>query len=153
MRNRIFLSIIIYLFIAVSVSGQDADSTKTAKEKAKSEKQAAKKKKKEESSSEIPAEKPNRYAQYSNMYDLFRAEFPEIQITGNSILIRGRTSITGSSEPLIVVDGAAITNVEDIIPGNVRSIKVLKGQAAAIYGMRGGNGVIEIITISTQGVK
>jgi TonB-dependent SusC/RagA subfamily outer membrane receptor len=152
MRNTIFLSFIISLFIAVSVSGQDADSSKIAKEKAKSEKQAAKKKKKA-AQSEIPAEKPNRYAKYSNMYDLFRAEFPEIQITGNTILIRGHTSITGSSEPLIVVDGVITSNVEDVMPSNVRSVKVLKGQQAAIYGMRGGNGVIEIVTISTQGVK
>jgi TonB-dependent SusC/RagA subfamily outer membrane receptor len=140
------------LFFIVSVHGQDADSTKVAREKAKSEKQAAKKRKKAESS-EIRAEKPTRYAQYNNIFDLFRAEFPEIQITGNTILIRGRTSITGSSEPLIVVDGVITSNVEDIIPSSVRSLKVLKGQAAAIYGMRGANGVIEIVTISTPGVK
>jgi TonB-dependent SusC/RagA subfamily outer membrane receptor len=87
------------------------------------------------------------------MYDLIRAELPEIQITGNTMLIRGYTSITGSSQPIFVVDGRIMAQIDDIMPNRVRSIRVLKGGAAAIYGMNGANGVIEINTISTVDAK
>jgi TonB-dependent starch-binding outer membrane protein SusC len=88
----------------------------------------------------------HKYSKYTNIYDLIRTELTDVQVTGNSILVRGYTSLTGSSQPIFVVDGVIMQQIDDVIPGNVKSIKVLKGQSAAIYGMRGANGVIEIIT-------
>lgn len=69
---------------------------------------------------------------------------------GFSVRIRGVNSIFGNNEPLYVVDGVPLVSVRGgIVPVNprdVESIDVLKGAAAAIYGWRGGNGVIVITT-------
>ena len=64
------------------------------------------------------------------------------------IQIRGASSITGNSNPLIVVDGYPITGtLASVNPNDVESIEVLKDAAsAAIYGSRGANGVILITT-------
>ena len=59
-----------------------------------------------------------------------------------SILIRGINSITSSTEPLILVDGVEVHDISYLNPRDVRSVDVLKDGSAAIYGSRGGNGVI-----------
>jgi TonB-linked SusC/RagA family outer membrane protein len=62
-----------------------------------------------------------------------------------SVLIRGITS-SGNSTPLILVDGVP-ESMHDINPNDIQSIQVLKDAgAAAIYGVRGSNGVIIITT-------
>jgi TonB-dependent SusC/RagA subfamily outer membrane receptor len=43
-----------------------------------------------------------------------------------------------------VVDGVPVMTVDNIQPQMVKSIQVLKGSAASIYGSRGSNGVIVI---------
>lgn len=60
--------------------------------------------------------------------------------------IRGRTSISGSNSPLIVLDGIIFRgNMVDINMNDVESIDVLKdASAAAIYGSEASNGVILI---------
>jgi TonB-dependent SusC/RagA subfamily outer membrane receptor len=67
------------------------------------------------------------------------------------IRIRGEASLTGGSNPLIVVDGVAMDeefNLNDINPNDVASLDVLKvASAAAIYGSRAAAGVLEITTI------
>lgn len=65
-----------------------------------------------------------------------------------SFRIRGASSINAGKEPLIVVDGAAYeSGWNNINPNDVESITVLKDAAStAIYGARGGNGVILITT-------
>jgi TonB-linked SusC/RagA family outer membrane protein len=65
---------------------------------------------------------------------------------GNAtVLIRGITS-PGNSNPLILVDGVP-ESMHDINPNDIASIQVLKDAgAAAIYGVRGANGVIIITT-------
>jgi TonB-linked SusC/RagA family outer membrane protein len=71
-----------------------------------------------------------------------------------SILIRGLGSITQDSSPLYVIDGVPIESPDNnmIDPANIESISVLKdASATAIYGSRGGNGVIVITT--KRGVK
>ena len=83
--------------------------------------------------------------------------------SGTSMRLRGVSTILGSSEPLIVVDGNVMdVNAGDISsdmneekfaqllnvnPEDIESISVLKDAAAtAIWGSQGGNGVIEIKT-------
>ena len=86
--------------------------------------------------------------------------------SGSSMRLRGVSSINGSQEPLIVVDGNILEdynnddldldNMENeeqfatllqVAPEDIASIKVLKDAAAtAIWGSRGANGVIEITT-------
>lgn len=80
------------------------------------------------------------------------------------IIIRGNSSF-GDNQPLIVVDGIPISNsaqmtnsvnygsgLYDINPQDIESVTVLKGgAAAALYGMRAGNGVVLITTKSGKG--
>ncbi|MCC7379062.1 MAG: TonB-dependent receptor, partial [Chitinophagaceae bacterium] len=72
---------------------------------------------------------------------------PDAQI---NIRVRGGMSITGDNTPLYIVDGIQVENgLSDISPQDIQSIDVLKDAAAtAIYGARGGNGVIIITTKS-----
>lgn len=64
--------------------------------------------------------------------------------------IRGVSSLSGSTSPLIVVDDVAMPenfSINDINPADVKSIDVLKGaSSAAIYGSRAAAGVIMIST-------
>lgn len=63
------------------------------------------------------------------------------------IQIRGVNTINGNSSPLYVVDGVPKDNMNDINPSDVESIQILKdASATAIYGARGGNGVVLIET-------
>jgi TonB-linked SusC/RagA family outer membrane protein len=65
-----------------------------------------------------------------------------------SFSIRGQTSLSGSTQPLIVLDGAIFYgNIGDINPDDVASVDILKGaSAAAVYGRRSANGVLIINT-------
>jgi TonB-dependent SusC/RagA subfamily outer membrane receptor len=81
---------------------------------------------------------------HQNIYEMIRGEIPGVQVTGKSIMIQGPSSINLSTEPLIVVDGVPTASIDDISPQMVKSIEVLKGAAASIYGSRGANGVILI---------
>ena len=64
------------------------------------------------------------------------------------IQIRAASSISGASNPLIVVDGYPISGgIQTINPNDIESLEVLKDAAsAAIYGSRGANGVILVTT-------
>ncbi len=95
--------------------------------------------------------------------------------TGSTrIVIRGNNSLGGNNQPLIVVDGVPMDNyqtangqseygtfdggngISDINPDDIETITVLKGPAAAaLYGTRGGNGVLLVTTkkgISRKGL-
>jgi TonB-linked SusC/RagA family outer membrane protein len=71
----------------------------------------------------------------------FAGQQPDMQI-------RGQKSITGSNDPLIVVDGVIyLGNISDINPNDIASFDVLKdATSAAAYGSRSANGVIIIST-------
>ena len=64
------------------------------------------------------------------------------------IQIRAASSISGDSNPLIVVDGYPISgSIATVNPNDIQSLEVLKDAAsAAIYGSRGANGVILVTT-------
>ena len=83
--------------------------------------------------------------------------------SGNRIRIRGASSVSLASTPLLIVDGVRIDNsveasglftggqtvsrFEDINPEDIESIEILKGPAAsALYGTAAANGVIQITT-------
>ena len=64
----------------------------------------------------------------------------------SSVMLRGTSSLYGSSAPLILVDGIP-GSLATVAPEDIESIDVLKdGSATAIYGTRGTNGVIIITT-------
>jgi len=85
--------------------------------------------------------------------------------SGSSIRIRGNNTISGTSQPLVVVDGMPINNsqiygnssrfggvtqqsrMNDLNPNDIKSVEVLKGaSAAALWGSKAANGVIVIQT-------
>jgi TonB-linked SusC/RagA family outer membrane protein len=111
-------------------------------------------------------------ARESNIINSLSGKIAGVQITSSSgsvgsssrITLRGISSITGNTEPLFIVDGVPMDNtnfgnagsgggrdlpngISNINPDDVESIEVLKGPtAAALYGIRAGNGAIIITT-------
>ncbi|HRZ96870.1 MAG TPA: SusC/RagA family TonB-linked outer membrane protein, partial [Paludibacter sp.] len=68
--------------------------------------------------------------------------------------VRGGGSITQDNTPLYIVDGFPASNINNISPGDIQSIDVLKdASSTAIYGSSGANGVVIITTKSAQGGK
>ncbi len=81
---------------------------------------------------------------------------------GISVRLRGPSTIVGSSDPLYIVDGVIVNNdsrelldlggyaqnrLVDLNPNDIERIEVIKGAAAAaIYGSRASNGVVQIFT-------
>jgi TonB-dependent SusC/RagA subfamily outer membrane receptor len=90
-----------------------------------------------------------KYASYRTIYDMIRGEVPGVQVNGTSITVQGVSSLTLSTEPLFVVDGIVVNSIDYISPISVKSIEILKGSAASIYGSRGANGVILIRLFGT----
>ena len=88
--------------------------------------------------------KDNKYDSYTSIYDMIRGEVPGVQVVGTQILIRGIISINSGNDPLLVVDGMPVSSIDNISPRQVKSISVLKGSDAAIYGTRAAGGVILI---------
>lgn len=92
--------------------------------------------------------------------------------SGVSLNIRGFASITGNTQPLIVMNGVPIRSGEfnngsywsnqriqgngltDLNPADIEDITILKGaSAAALYGSEANNGVVMITTKSGRGTK
>lgn len=65
-----------------------------------------------------------------------------------SIRLRGATSISGSQEPLIIIDGTiSRATLADISAEDIERIEVIKGAAASsLYGSDAANGVVQIFT-------
>ncbi|MEO8172916.1 MAG: TonB-dependent receptor [Sediminibacterium sp.] len=96
----------------------------------------------------------------SNVAEAMTGRMPGVQVTtvdgqpGADVVIRvrGGGSITGSNDPLYIVDGFRVSSLNDIAPSDIASIDVLKDAAtAAIYGAAGANGVVIITTKSAKG--
>ena len=113
-------------------------------------------------------------ARETNLVNTLSGQVAGLQVVRSSngpagsskIILRGNNSLTGSNQPLIVVDGVPVDNftgadnndywypsldmgngLSDINADDIESMSVLKGpSAAALYGSRAGNGVILITT-------
>ena len=111
-----------------------------------------------------------------NLTTLLNARTPGAIITngsgrigaGPTIQIRGRSTLSLSSEPIVYIDGVRVNNdvnqgplggflgaqnagvasrLNDLNPDDIESIEVIRGPAAAtIYGTESANGVIQVIT-------
>jgi TonB-linked SusC/RagA family outer membrane protein len=91
----------------------------------------------------------------TNVAEMLRGQAAGVQVTlgsarpggSSNILIRGQKSISGGNDPLVVMDGFPIDNINDINPDDIASIEILKDASAqAIYGARASNGVILVTT-------
>ncbi len=100
----------------------------------------------------------------SNEKDYYRSladyltKVPGVNVRGSGdnayVTIRGVSSFSSGNTPLYVVDGQAVGNNYSrannmVNPQDIDYVRVLKGPDAAIYGVRGANGVIEIVTKKT----
>ncbi|MDP4222875.1 MAG: TonB-dependent receptor [Bacteroidota bacterium] len=72
---------------------------------------------------------------------------------GTRILVRGRSTLGGTratyadnTAPLVIIDGVPGRTMDEIDPGDIESLSVLKDASAAIYGAQAANGVILITT-------
>jgi hypothetical protein len=87
-----------------------------------------------------------KYASCSTIYDMIQRGGIGVIVNGKSIIIQGSSNFFGSVGPLVIVDGVYFSSddLDFISPSEVKSISVLKGTSAAIYGSRGYGGAIII---------
>ncbi len=87
--------------------------------------------------------------------EMLRGKVAGMQITTNdagpggssTIQIRGKGSLAAGTSPIFIADGVEIGAINDINPGDIASVEVLKDASAqSIYGARASNGVILITT-------
>ena len=93
-------------------------------------------------------ENKNRY-RFKDIYSYLRGQVAGVRVLpDNTIIVRGISSLKGSNQPLFVLNKMAITKeaLEFINPNDIKSVKVLKGSAATIWGVRGSAGVILVTT-------
>ena len=95
---------------------------------------------------------------YQNIFQMMQSRVAGVQVqpqgAGYSVLIRGITSFSGSSEPLYLLDDVPLSDGQALLsipPSDIDRIEILKGGAAAIYGTRGSNGVIAVYTKRGRG--
>lgn len=89
---------------------------------------------------------------YKTIYDMLR-DVPGLEVKtsngrGNSVIVRGISTFTGSSVPLYVVDGSIYSgDISNLNVQDIDGITVLKDAASlTAYGTQGSNGVILITT-------
>lgn len=87
-----------------------------------------------------------KYRSYSNIYDMIQREVSGVRVMGKTIIVQDAKDFFGPVLPLLLVDGVTVTTIENVSPSSVKSIEVLKGTSAAMYGTRGYGGVIMITT-------
>jgi hypothetical protein len=87
-----------------------------------------------------------KYAAYHSIREMILREVSGVKIDGSSVIIQGSKDFFGATPALIVVDGVSSYELPDIPPSSVKSIEVLKGTSAAIYGSRGYGGAVIIKT-------
>jgi TonB-linked SusC/RagA family outer membrane protein len=72
--------------------------------------------------------------------------------SGTSIRVRGVGSVNDANDPLYVVDGIPVRDINYLSPSDIASIEILKdASATAIYGSRASNGVVLITTTRGNG--
>ena len=77
---------------------------------------------------------------------LIMSKFSGVTVSGGNVYIRGSGSFSGQIQALIIVNGVSAGAIDWIQPCQIKTIKVLKDNEAAICGTRGGNGVVVIET-------
>ncbi|MCF2873451.1 MULTISPECIES: TonB-dependent receptor plug domain-containing protein [unclassified Tenacibaculum] len=96
-----------------------------------------------------PQEENKERFNYSDIYSYMRAKVPGLQILPDgSVVIRGVSTLNGSNQALFVLNKVVIAEsaVGAINPNDVKSIEIIKGADATMYGVRGATGVISITT-------
>ncbi|UKT62475.1 SusC/RagA family TonB-linked outer membrane protein [Pedobacter mucosus] len=91
----------------------------------------------------------------NSVTDILRGNIPGLNVGfnnsakgGGDLLVRGKTTLTGTTTPLIVLDGVIfIGQLSDINPNDIESVDVLKDASSlAVYGAKAATGVVAITT-------
>ena len=82
----------------------------------------------------------------NSVLEVLRARATGLQTHGNRLMFRGPGSLNLSNEPMFMLDGAQTGSdvVLRIHPREVERIEIFRGASAAIFGVRGGSGVIVV---------
>ena len=87
---------------------------------------------------------------YTNIAEYLQGRVPGLTVikqgASYKFLIRGMASINSSTDPLLVVNGQVVDNIDYLSPQDIKSVEVLKDASSSIYGSRGACGVILITT-------
>ncbi|GAB3168605.1 TonB-dependent receptor plug domain-containing protein [Telluribacter humicola] len=85
---------------------------------------------------------------FSDILQVLKGRVPGVTVSGDQVLIRGISTIMGSTEPLFLIDGIPSSKgtVLSLSVRDVEAIDVLKGPSASAFGTRGSNGVINVLT-------
>jgi TonB-dependent SusC/RagA subfamily outer membrane receptor len=88
------------------------------------------------------------FSSQASVMDALRGRVPGLNVGQNGATLRGPSSILLSNDPMYLVDGVetGYSGVQAINVNDVDRVEILKGPTAAIYGMRGANGVIAVYT-------
>ena len=93
----------------------------------------------------------------SSVVEALGGQIAGVQITqtdgspgsGFDIKVRGIGTVTGDADPLYIVDGFQVDNINYLSNSDIESIEVLKdASSSAIYGARAANGVVMVTTKS-----
>lgn len=87
---------------------------------------------------------------YTGIGDYLKGRVAGLQVmkvgNGYKYLIRGISSLNAPTDPLFIVDGVEVSDIDFVSPNDVATVEVLKDASASIYGNRGACGVIIITT-------
>lgn len=87
---------------------------------------------------------------YTSIGDYLKGRVAGLQVmkvgNGYKYLIRGISSLNAPTDPLFIVDGVEVSDIDFVSPNDVATVEVLKDASASIYGNRGACGVIIITT-------
>ena len=88
------------------------------------------------------------FSSYKDVPELIRGQFPGVRIEGTEIIIRNTTTMVNNEGALIVLDGRTIdySTLVELVPTDIKSINIIKDGSAAMYGVKGANGVVVIET-------
>lgn len=87
---------------------------------------------------------------YTNIAEYLQGRVPGLSVikqgASYKFIIRGMSSINASLDPLLIVNGQVVENIDYLNPNDIKSVEVLKDASSSIYGSRGACGVILITT-------
>ena len=90
------------------------------------------------------------FSRYSDIHQLINEKFSSsVQIRNDGrIIIRNSPTFSDSDAALLILDGRQVDEFDfaNINTANIASINVLKDASGSVYGSRGGNGVVIVVT-------
>jgi TonB-dependent SusC/RagA subfamily outer membrane receptor len=88
------------------------------------------------------------FSHYRSIYEILETNFTGVQVVNNEVVIRSSNSFSGVKPALLIVDGREVSaaNFAAIATNEISKVDILKDGSAAVYGVRGANGVVIVET-------